>query len=334
MIKNYIKLFFGFSKQSNYNSDGYCKTFFCRIFLAIGLLLLPLGMTSQTQIGQDLEGEEGAFDFFGYSVSISADGSVVAVGAPESNGNGYLRVFHNISEVWTQVGQNIYGEEYNDSFGYAVSISADGSVVAVGAPENTGNGAGSGHVRVYQNISGTWTQIGQDISGDAPEDWFGESVSLSADGSILAASAPYNDGNGLNSGLVRVYQNSSGTWTQIGQDISGDAPEDWFGESISLSADGFTIACGVPGFNSNGISYPDSGAASIYKYIDGTWTELDRIIEYGGAANMDGNLGLSISMNDDGSIVAIGALNLIHITVLNLVMLEYIKKLMTVIISI
>ena len=50
----------------------------------------------------------------------------------------------------------------------SVSLSSDGSVVAIGAPYgNDENGQGSGHVRIYQNISGTWTQIGDDIDGEA-----------------------------------------------------------------------------------------------------------------------------------------------------------------------
>jgi len=56
------------------------------------------------------------------------------------------------------------------------------------------------------------TQIGQDINGEASNDWLGCSVSLSDDGSTLAIGAPFNDGNGADSGHVRVYRNVSGVW--------------------------------------------------------------------------------------------------------------------------
>ena len=75
---------------------------------------------------------------------------------------------------------------------------------------------------MYQNISGTWTQLGGDIDGEAAEDQSGISVSLSSDGTIVAIGADGNDGNG-SSGHVRVYQNISGTWTQLGSDIDGEA---------------------------------------------------------------------------------------------------------------
>ena len=44
----------------------------------------------------------------------------------------------------------------NDQSGYSVSLSSDGNTVAIGATSNDGNGNQSGHVRIYENISGTW----------------------------------------------------------------------------------------------------------------------------------------------------------------------------------
>ena len=44
------------------------------------------------------------------------------------------------------------------------------------------------------------TQLGVDIDSEAAGDRIGRSVALSADGTILAAGARYNDGGGQNSG--------------------------------------------------------------------------------------------------------------------------------------
>jgi hypothetical protein len=76
--------------------------------------------------------------------------------------------------------------------------------VAIGAYGNDGNATDAGHVRIYKNISGTWTQVGADIDGEAVNDESGISVSLSSDGSIVAIGAKYNDGTGSNAGHVRV----------------------------------------------------------------------------------------------------------------------------------
>ena len=127
---------------------------------------------------------------------------------------------------FSQIGSDIDGEALFDYSGNtdtgevgSLSISADGSIVAIGARGNDGNGNSSGHVRIYQNNNGTWEQIGIDIDGEANGD--GSSVlSISDDGSIVAIGASGNDGNGDNSGHVRIYKNNNGTWEQIGSDIS------------------------------------------------------------------------------------------------------------------
>ena len=161
----------------------------------------------------------------------------------------------------TQIGSDIDGEAAGDQSGRSVSLSADGSTVAIGAYLNDGNGANSGHVRVYKNIAGTWTQIGSDINGETAGDNSGYSISLSTDGSTVAIGAYLNDGNGVNSGHVRVYKNIAGTWTQIGSDINGEAANDNSGWSVSLSADGSTVAIGALSNDENGT---DSGHVRVY----------------------------------------------------------------------
>ena len=104
-----------------------------------------------------------------------------------------------------QVGSDIDGEAAGDHSGRSVSLSSDGSTVAIGAYLNDGNGTKSGHVRVYKNVSGTWTQVGSDIDGEAAGDRSGYSISLSEDGSTVAIGARYNDGKGTEAGHVRVY---------------------------------------------------------------------------------------------------------------------------------
>ena len=106
-----------------------------------------------------------------------------------------------------QLGADIDGEAANDLSGWSVSLSSDGSTVAIGAPYNDANGANSGHVRIYENVSGTWTQLGADIDGEAASDLSGWSVSLSSDGSTVAIGATGDPVNAANSsGHVRIYE--------------------------------------------------------------------------------------------------------------------------------
>ena len=133
---------------------------------------------------------------------------------------------YNVSNDWQQLGADIDGEAEGDESGWSVSLSADGSTVAIGAPENDGNGSNSGHVRVYRYIGSGWQQLGADIDGEAAVNYSGDSVSLSADGSTVAIGAPGNNGNGDGSGHVRVYQYVNSTWVQLGTDIDGEAADD------------------------------------------------------------------------------------------------------------
>ena len=122
-----------------------------------------------------------------------------------------MRVFSLESSLntgsWIQIGQDIIGEANGDEFGRSVLLSDDGKTLVVGAWDADGNGAASGHVKVYQrddSISG-WIQLGDDIDGEAAYDKSGFSVSLSADGNTVAIGSPGNDDNGDNSGHVRVF---------------------------------------------------------------------------------------------------------------------------------
>ena len=96
----------------------------------------------------------------------------------------------------------------------------------------------------------SWEQVSAAIDAEAPADFSGSSVSLSADGIIVAIGA---DGNGDNAGQVRIYQrNASGHWQQVGAAIDGEALGDYFGYSVSLSDNGSTVATDAPGNDGNG----------------------------------------------------------------------------------
>jgi len=256
-----------------------------------------------TQLGGDIDGEADG-DQSGISVSLSSDGTIVAIGAERNDVNGsssgHVRVYEYTNNTWTQLGSDIDGEAASDYSGISVSLSSDGTIVAIGASGNDGNGIDSGHVRVYEYTNNTWAQLGGDIDGEAASDYSGTSVSLSSDGTIVAIGGWRNAGNGSSSGHVRVYEYTNNTWAQLGSDIDGEAASDYSGISVSLSSDGTIVAIGAYGNDGNGI---DSGHVRVYEYTNNTWTQLGSDID--GEAAGD-NLGRSVSLSSDGTIVAIG----------------------------
>ena len=258
-----------------------------------------------SQIGQDIDGLM-ADDEFGYSVSLSGDGSTVAIGAPyhaaydPCNNCGHVSIYEysTFFGLWLQTGSNIYGPADNTQTGMSVSLSDDGNIIAIGS-QYTDYYSSSGNVRIYQqDIFGSWSQIGQDIYGEESYDENGHSVSLSSDGNIVAIGAPENQGAGsyyYPSGHVRVYQRTGDSWSQIGQDINGEGEEDKFGYSVSLSDDGTMLA--VESAEGN------SGYTYIYKNIGGSWSQIvEPIGEWG-----NGGVVRSVSLSGDGTAVAIGS---------------------------
>ncbi len=214
---------------------------------------------SWEQLGQDIDGET-ATDRSGYSVSLSADGKTVAIGAPYNSEygdySGYVRVYRIDSggSTWEKLGQTISGDKAKDTFGFSLDISSDGKVLVAGT-------YGGEYVRVYtlessEEPGSSWKQLGQNITGEEYGDWFGESVSISMDGKMIAVGGSGNDGkNGVNSGHVRVYRfnDTASIWMKLGDDIDGEAEADYSGSSVSLSSDGKTVAIGSP------LGYGESG---------------------------------------------------------------------------
>jgi hypothetical protein len=191
------------------------------------------------------DGVLAAFASFAYSVALSQDGTTVAIGAYGGNGvnSGHVRVYKwTAGGFWRQLGDGMDGEGANDYYGNSVALSEDGTTVAIGLPDDDGNGSNSGHVRVYIWTGSAWQQLGDDIDGEAADDLSGYKVALSQDGTTVAIGSPWNDGNGDNSGHVRVYKWTGSAWQQLGNDIDGEAADDYSGKLVALSQDGTTVA--------------------------------------------------------------------------------------------
>jgi len=225
---------------------------------------------SWIQMGPDIDGE-ARDDYSGYSVSLNATGNILAIGAPYNDGggnnSGHVRVYqynNNINDPsWIKLGPDINGAASNAYSAY-VSLNASGTILAIGAP---GNGSGKVSIYQYNNNANdpSWIQLGPHINGEASNDYSGRYISLNDAGNIVAIGAPYNNGNGINSGHVRVYQYNNNvndpSWIQIGLDIDGEAPND-YSRSVSLNAAGNIVIIGGPYNDGNGNS---AGHVRIYK---------------------------------------------------------------------
>ena len=136
-----------------------------------------------------------------------------------------------------QVGDDIVGATNNEFSGSAISLSADGTRIAVGAHGNSEVDFRTGYVRVFEWNGEAWLRIGSAIYGEENQEFLGTAVALSADGNRLAVGASAHDGNGVASGRVQIYDWDGIDWVQVGNDIFGESSADRSGGAIALSAD-------------------------------------------------------------------------------------------------
>lgn len=216
------------------------------------------------QRGSDIDGE-AVGDHSGTAVTMP-DPNTVAIGSYPSSGTvsvyGHVRIYAWDGSAWVQKGADIVGEYHADNSGRSVSM-PDANTVAIGAPNNAGNGSSAGHVRIYGWDGSAWVQRGGDIDGEGAMDQFGMYVSM-PDANTLAAGAPFDDNSGMDAGHVRIYTWSGGAWLQRGTDIDGESFDD--GASVVSMGDANTVAIGAIGNDGNGT---DAGHVRVYALAPG-----------------------------------------------------------------
>ena len=307
---------------------------------------------------------------FGHYVAISADGNTLAVSAyweasnaTGINGNqkdesipqaGAVYVFLRQGTTWRQqayvkasnTGEagtaTSFGE--GDQFGFSLSVSGDGNTMAVGALTEDSAASGingdqknnaaqsAGAVYVFTRSVATWSQHAYvKPSNIDAGDFFGYSVSLNADGSVLAVGAFDEDGSGrginppvdnraAGSGAAYVFTRAGTSWTQQAYiKASNSEPQDSFGVHVALSDPGTTLLvgsldedCKATGVNARSCDNDwnddvSMGAAYVYVRNGTTWSEQAFLKPSNTGAN--DWFGGRIALSGDGNTAAISATN-------------------------
>lgn len=262
--------------------------------------------------------------FFGNSVFISGDGSTAIVGAfgydggdvNDVNIRGAAFIFEIVNGTWTQVAKLEASDwQANDQFGYAVSISRDGSTALVGARyDDIGSNSDQGAAYIFEKGS-AWSNMTETAklttSNGATNDNTGSCVSISDDGSTAIMGATGSD---TGKGAVYVFEkgNSWSSMTETAKLMASDGiSSGFFGISVSVSGDGSTIVTGAMNDNSGNNNY--QGVVYIFEKGSG-WssatTETAKLTGPNGASS-DG-FGRSVSISYDGSTILAGTLRTIQ----------------------
>lgn len=195
----------------------------------------------------------------------------------------------------------------NDSFGYSVALSSDGTTAIVGAyGADPGGITNVGDAVIFTRSGTTWTQ--QQIinmSGGSANDLFGSAVALSGDGNTALIAALQDDvGSNADAGSVQVFTRSAGTWTlQQVLNASTQQASAQFGYSVALSYDGNTALIGAALENIG--ANADQGAAYVFTRSGTTWTQQQKLTQSNGATN--DLFGCAVALSGDGNTALIGA---------------------------
>ena len=254
------------------------------------------GQLGNKLVGAGAVGQGGQ----GFSVALSADGTIAIVGGPHDNSNtGAAWIYTRSGNLWTQQGSKLVGTGAagKAAQGVSVALSADGNTALVGGTEDS---SGAGAAWVFTRSGDLWVQHGSKLVGAGAVGIAnqGSSVALSADGNTAVVGGPLDNSS---TGAVWVYSRSGGAWIQHGSKLVGIGAVGQSGQgfSIALSGDGNTVIVGGLGDNSY------TGAAWVYSRGGTAWTQQGGKLVGAGAVGT-ARQGHSVALSADGNTAIVG----------------------------
>lgn len=289
-------------------------------------------------------------DEFGTSLSLSADGKTLAIGAinedsdpndiEQPNGNSQTHQNSGAVYIFSYQDDNQWREtaylkasngKSGDGFGQSLTLSADGKRLVVGATKEdsaargiddyqaTGKVIDSGAVYIFDLKDNYWQEVAYiKASNSSANDWFGYDVALNEKANILAVGATHQNAATLDmsdqsidekskkSGAVYVFKQEAGIWyEQAYLKPQVVTKGDNFGNSVSLDALGATLAIGAY-LDSSG-NKPGSGAAYIFKFEENNWQQKQYIKPE--INDIDDYFGQDVQLNAAGNKLFVGAVN-------------------------
>jgi len=239
---------------------------------------------------------------FGSSVSISADGNYLVVGAEaDAGGIGGAYIYHNSGGgTWTLQTSKLVGTGYigNGNQGTTVSISGDGGTVIVGAPLD--DIYADGAFWTYTRSGSTWSQLGS-------------KTQFSKDTEYHTGYSSYLNYNGT----IAMIGNKPGISQDYGFYVATRSGSSWSGVQI-LYSDYIGVGINTEGFS---VSMDDTanlyvecsptdntviGACWVFGKTGSSYPELTKIIPTGYISSSP-KFGKAVRISGDGSTIVVGA---------------------------
>lgn len=254
--------------------------------------------TSWTQRGSDINGF-GGWAYAGTSIGLNSDGSILAVGSPGSsslNVVGRVTVYSWTGSSWSSRGTiNDPVNSSSSNFGTYINLSKDGNTLIVVSP------SGNGKIYTYSWNNTVWElkntiQLSTSISG----------TTINANGTVLAVKCT-NEGQ---YGTIRTYDWDGTSWNLRSSSIDGSVDKTIIGSQIALNYQGDILTTVV----SDTTVSSTVRQVITYSLKNNVWIEISSpikstVIETGSLLDspVQASFANSISLNDAGNIIAIGA---------------------------
>lgn len=142
---------------------------------------------------------------------------------------------------------------------------------------------------IFPFLAKAQTQISVDIIPTEFNEGTGINIRVSADGKrlVFGSRLATVNGNAL-AGAARVYENTNGTWSQLGQILKGDSEFEFFGETVDISDSGDRIVIG------------SDSQARVYFYDGSQWAPMGQDLSLSNMNNVR-----EIAFSTGGEILAI-----------------------------
>ena len=257
--------------------------------------------------------DAGAYAKFGSAVSLSDDGSVLALGhglynTQQGGFHIYTRGKDSLGAGWTRRG--IFTVTGTGNYASAGGGSYEGFL---GGPKISGDGlytvisrrvADSNSGRAYVFVKGaewySWTQQAELSRGGskASGDYFGQSVDISKNGDYVVVGADHAS----TGGVANIFLRTGTSWAAQAEVTASDiASGDRFGHDVCINGDGSYIA--VTAFEDDE-SHAGSGSVYVFVRAGTSWSQQAKI-HLGSDGAAGAHFGQSIDMNDDGDLLTI-----------------------------
>jgi len=261
------------------------------------------------EVGTLLASDTEAYSYFGTSVAVAGNRLVVGVPGKDSLvvNSGKVYVYDWNGTAYVEVGRiSASDAATNNYFGLSVALSGDGDRLVVGSHVDDTVSADAGKVYVYDwnSASAMYDEVSHLSAFDTRAgEWFGVSVALTGDGTMLVVGATCGDTTPDNAGKVHVYDWNSDTYvydevTTIS--ASGAQANDWFGSAVDISSDSARIVVGAQYEASAGAS---AGKVYVYDWNSDTYTYDEVTTITASDSEAHDQFGVSVVISSDTLVV-------------------------------